>query len=131
MTRHTYTTRSQKTAHFFGGFFGWFLLNLLLLGGTYLADFLFASLLPADDPNSANLLGLIGFALSCLGFILNIGLLIYFGFTRYWIALGGLVAFAISLLLALCAALVFFGVCFLALNGGSLPSLFPTPTFVP
>jgi len=117
LTRHTYTSRGQKTLHFSIGFFGWFLLNLFLFGGTYLANFLFSSSLPADDPNTANLLGLIGFALSCVGFILNIGLLIYFGFTRYWIALGGLAAFAFSLFIILCAALLFLGACFLGLSG--------------
>jgi hypothetical protein len=55
--------------------------------------------------------------LNCLPFVLNGAALIFFAFTRHWIALGMAAAFGVSILLVICAAVLFAGVCFAAMSG--------------
>jgi hypothetical protein len=119
MKRTEYTTTSQKFLHFLAGFLGWFIVNGLLwlllavAGGTgsvaiqgLLLEAGVAPGLAADIFAAANL------ACSCLVLLLNLGTMIYFATNRYWIALGELAAFGTSLLLTLCAALLFGAACF-------------------
>jgi hypothetical protein len=125
LTRHTYTSRSEKTLHFLAGFFGWFILNVAIGGVLSLAASLVSAAVPSDNTNAQNIPGMVFLVLSCLVLLLNIGLLIYFGFTRYWIALGALAGFATGLLITLCLGLLLAGTCYVVFNGGGL---FPTPT---
>ncbi len=117
LSRHTYETRSQKTAHFLIGFFGWFVLNVVLGGALSLGVTLISAAIPSDNPDAPNILGSVWLGLSCLSLLLNVGLLIYFGFTRYWIALGALAAFAVVLLLILCVSVIIGVLCFGGLAG--------------
>jgi hypothetical protein len=48
----------------------------------------------------------------CLPFVVNIGLLVFFAFTRCWIALGMLSAIGALIALAVCASVVFLVYCF-------------------
>jgi len=119
MKRTEYPTTSQKTLHFLAGFLGWYIVNGLLwglmavisgAGSSVLQELLLnAGVAPglAADIFSAAYLGC-----SCLVLLLNLGTMIYFATNRYWIALGELAAFGVSLLLTLCAALVFGAACF-------------------
>ncbi len=117
LTRHTYATRNEKTIDFIIGFVGWFVLNGLLAGLIGAAVFGLSTLpLPSSPPGSSDtaqaLLGLVMLAINCLPWLINLGLLIYFGLTRYWIALGALAAFGVLIALVVCASLVFLAYCF-------------------
>jgi len=117
LSRHTYETRSQKTAHFLIGFFGWFVLNVVVGGVLSFGVSLLSAAIPANDADAQNILGYVSLGLSCLSLLLNVGLLIYFGFTRHWIAFGALAAFAVVLLLILCISVIVGVLCFGGLAG--------------
>lgn len=121
LERKIYTTRNEKIIDFVIGFIGWFVLNtvfwvLLTFGMTGL--FALVGSVPSSNSNLGDAVAIVGALLNCLPFFLNILVLIFFVFTRYWIALGILGAFGASLLIALCATVVFAAICFSALGGG-------------
>jgi hypothetical protein len=103
LSRKIYTTRREKVVDFVIGFIGWFFIN----GVLYALLVAIISQLPTDaqDSIAASLLG-------ALPLLINIGALIYFGFTRRWIALGALAAFGAVLLLALLLGLLVYAVCY-------------------
>ncbi|MBI3241875.1 MAG: hypothetical protein HYZ49_06220 [Chloroflexi bacterium] len=123
-TRKTYSTRSEKTVDFIVGFVGWFVLNGVVGGAAQLLVALLSNVFTSVDSNSPvqSLVGLVGLALWCIPLVVNIGLIIYFAFTRYWIALGALGAMAAALIVVICIAVLIGGVCFalLAGAGGSI-----------
>jgi hypothetical protein len=109
-----YETRAQKVGDFFIGVglvigvnivFG--VVSALLVGA-------FSSLSSDSGSVFQIISSILLFALYCVPFVINIGLIIYFGLTRYWIALGmlGVIAFGLLLSLLLSAA------CFILLGGG-------------
>jgi hypothetical protein len=103
LSRKIYTTRREKVIDFIVGFLGWFFINGLLYT---LLVFLIGQFSPdAQSSLAVVLLGL-------LPLLINIGALIYFGFTRRWIALGALAAFAAVLLLALLLGLLVYAICY-------------------
>ena len=125
LTRKTYTTTNEKALDFILGFIGWFVLNGVMGGlGQIAASALLAILssVGADSLPVENIAGLMAVGLGCLTLLVNVGLVIYFALTRYWIALGALTAFAASLILTLCAAIFFTAVCFAILGGLSAGS---------
>src|SRR5678816_2656981 len=86
-TRHHYTTHADKTNDFLLGFVGWSLLNVTFGSALMLG--------PSPINYSGQQHTIVVFFVAALVFVswmLNIGFLVYFGFTRYWIALGILVA---------------------------------------
>ena len=114
MSRTVYESKSQKTRDFLIGFVGWFIFNVVANGLLALAPFLSATV-PFDSPNYSTIqsvMGMVMLVCNIAVFVLNIGALIYFGLTRYWIALGALAAFGSLLVLAICAAIIIGGVCF-------------------
>ncbi|MBI1877616.1 MAG: hypothetical protein HYR94_05195 [Chloroflexi bacterium] len=119
LTRKTYTTRNEKTVDFLLGFGGWFVLNIALTGIGYGLILLLATINPDWYYSDAytSFISLLSFVASCLPFVINIGAILYFALTRYWIALGALAAFAASLLLAICLGTVIGVICFTALSG--------------
>jgi hypothetical protein len=126
LKRFDYTTRNQKIIDFLIGFVGWFFINIVVFGGlqllmTAVGGAVSEALLNAGiNPGTAlDIVFAAGLFIQCLPLVANVAGLIYFGFTRYWIALGGLAAFGLSLLLVLCAALIFGAFCFLMLNQGT------------
>jgi hypothetical protein len=98
-----YTTRQEKVLDFVIGFVGWFLVNGLLYGCSLVILQGMDSSMP--DPLPAVLLGLVPL-------LVNIGALIFFAFTRRWIALGMLAAFALVLVGVLLLGLVVYVVCY-------------------
>jgi hypothetical protein len=102
LTRKVYATGGQKALDFAIGFVGWFLLNGALYGILF---FFFGQILSDRGGGLAALL-------LALPLLINVGALVLLGFTRYWIALGALAAFALSLLGVLVAALLVYAVCF-------------------
>ena len=107
LERKVYTTRSEKVLDFVIGFVGWFLVNGLLYGCSIWV------LQSIDSSSSQSLPALL---LGLLPLLINIGALIFFAFTRRWIALGMLAAFALVLVGVLLLGLVFYAICF---NQGS------------
>jgi len=114
--RKVYETRSQKVGDFFLGVgliigidvvFG---VILSLSGGV--GSWLFGS-----NYNSAvaSIGSMLSIFLYCLPFVVNIGAIIYFSLTRYWIALGMLAIIALGLLISLFLA----AACFVLIGGGA------------
>ncbi|MBK9944641.1 MAG: hypothetical protein IPP13_23855 [Kouleothrix sp.] len=99
-TRKAYTTRNEKILDFVIGFLGWFLLNGLLYAGVI------------GITSTVTMSDSIGIILLTLPLLINIGLLIFLGFWRRWIALGALVAFALLLLAALVIGILVYAICF-------------------
>lgn len=124
LTRATYSERSEKTRDFVLGFVGWFILNILLNGLVFglslLVPWLGGS--STDFESYQTLQSTLGWVqLVCNGLLLlaNIGAIVYFSFTRYWIALGALAAFATLLVLAICIAVIVGVACFAILAGSN------------
>ena len=111
--RKVYVTSRQKQIDFIIGLVGYFVVNTILwlcfglIGGAGL------DALPASDVTDV-LYGLIG----CLPLLLNIIVVIYFAFTRPWIALGMLAAFAALFILAIIAGIFLAVACFVLLASG-------------
>lgn len=112
LQRHTYNTGGEKTIDFFIGFVGWFVLNGVMAGLVQVALTLAggaANVLSSDVLNTV--VGVAGLVLACLPLLVNIGLVVFFAFTRYWIALGAVAAFAASLIITLCLGILFGAAC--------------------
>jgi hypothetical protein len=123
--RKEYLTRREKVVDFLIGFFGWFILNAILSGATYLIGLaLDMSGQVFNAPDLTELFqsaaGILGLVLLCAPLIINLALLIRFAFTRYWIAIGAASAFAAVLLLTICAGIVWTVACFVLLSGSGL-----------
>src|SRR5262245_49651075 len=103
LIRKTYTTGGQKAIDFAIGFVGWIIVNAVLYG----CVFAFSSQTTLNDVGSGLLVLLVALPL-----LINIVVLVLLGFTRYWIALGALAAFALLLIGVLLLALVIYAVCF-------------------
>jgi hypothetical protein len=121
LTRHTYTTRTQKINDFVIGFIGWFILNVIAGGALTTVTSLLVPLF-ATDTSAVNgivqtIIPYVIAGLNCLVLLLNLGALIYLGFTRYWIALGALTALAIGLLLTVCLGALIGVLCYGLLAG--------------
>jgi hypothetical protein len=104
LTRKIYQARNEKTVDCLIGFGGWVVLNVIFAGIGFGLFVALGSVRPdyyySEGYNS--LVSLLGVMLTCLPLLINIGAIIYFALTRYWIALGALVAFTASLLLIIC-----------------------------
>jgi hypothetical protein len=128
LTRATYAERADKVRDFVIGYLGWFILNALL-NGVLFGVSLIAPAIGSSAPDNFELYQtiqnvLVWVQLACNGLLLllNVGLIIYFALTRYWIALGALSAFATLLALALCAAIFVAVACFAIIaSSGSGP----------
>ena len=103
LERKVYTTRNEKVIDFVLGFVGWFLVNGLLYGCSI-------AILQAIDSSSSQSIPVL--LLGLLPLLINIGALIFFAFTRRWIALGILSAFALVLVGVLLLGLVFYAICY-------------------
>lgn len=95
-----YEDSNQKVLDFVIGFVGWFIVNGIL----YACMAVLAGQFSLDD----TMLSLVFLALPLL---INIGSLVLLGFTRRWIALGALAAFALSLLGVVLLGVVIYVLC--------------------
>ena len=125
LERKVYETRSQKVGDFFLGVGLFIAVNVVLAFILSLGAGMFSGLAYGSSSGASNsfltgitgILGLIAYAVPC---VIQLALLIYFGLTRYWIALGILGAFVISLLLVLLATAACFGLIYY-ISGGPKP----------
>ncbi len=99
MKRRIYQTRWQRIVDFVLGFLGWFSLNGLFW-------LVFSRLAPYVDPaieaagplfDSQIVVTAVGMSILCIPVQVNLGLLVFYGFRRSWIALGIIGAFAATL----------------------------------
>ncbi len=110
LSRKTYTTRNEKIIDFAIGFVGWIVLGTLLwFAFNFLAALIIQSL---GTPRSIQLVENISLAASCIPLVINIGLLIFFAFTRRWIAFGMLAVWGAGLVITLCAGIFIAVLCF-------------------
>jgi hypothetical protein len=110
-SRHLYTSTREKIVHAFLGLILFLVLNVAAVA-------LFLGLISgplAETWNTAN--GTAAYGLMTL--LLNVGLLIYFGFTRYWVALGALVICSIWFVVVLLLAPQCFGLNPTVVNNGN------------
>jgi hypothetical protein len=122
-TRKIYETDAEKKKDFWLGVGIFFGLNILLGICSFAATMsLFGIIDPitgADiGPANYDLYTTLNCILSLLPWILNIGLIIYFAFTRSQIALGMVAGFGIALAIVICLGTIFLVWCFVSLSGG-------------
>ena len=121
LTKKIYITPAEKRRDFWIGVGLWWGLNILLSICQYGLTFGLAALLPvyinSDEPFYA-LISILSWLLTLLPWIINIGLIIYFAFTRSQIALGMLAGFGIALVIVICLGVIFAIWCFYALGSG-------------
>jgi hypothetical protein len=113
LSRHIYTSTREKIAHAVSGIIFFFLLNFLSV--VLLIGLSLSSGVLSDTLNTPN--GTAAYGLTIL--LLNVGLLIYFGFTRYWVALGALVVCSIWFVVVLLLAPQCFGLSPTVVNNGN------------
>ncbi len=114
LARKDYATRNEKTIHFIIGFALWW--GLLILSWVIRVAVFSALDAAGISPGTLGFSGASGtdavftviwLAALCLPLLFNLGLLIFFGLTRYWIALGMLAAFSIALCVVVLAGVLF------------------------
>lgn len=115
-SRKEYANPAEKKKDFWIGVVLFFVLNILLVACQWGLGFGLVSVspnLPSDEISSA--LGTIfSWIMILLPWALNIGLIVYFAFTRSQIAVGMLAGFGIALALVVAAGILFMVVCFAA-----------------
>lgn len=117
LQRKVYANRGEKVVDLLIGMGVWHIVNIVLgIGFAALSGVLTGV---SNDPNLTSVIGMITMAASCVPFLINIALLIFFGLTRHWIALGMLGTFVFYLLITICLLVVFGAACFAMLGGMS------------
>ena len=105
--RKVYETRHEKVIDFIIGAAIWLVLNAIFVGIVVaLAN------IPANDASASTLIQTARTAAVILPLVVNIALMVYFGFTRSWILLGMFGMIGAVLLLASCvsAMLIWYGI---------------------
>ena len=120
LTRKTYATRGEKWLDFFIGFGGLYVVSGILWGVVQVVVTVVSSLtINLDYDTASTITSIVGLVCGALPLLFTIAALIFFAFTRYWIALGILAAIAVAFIIAICIAVVIGGICFAALYGYS------------
>src|SRR5258706_15357980 len=114
-----YETAAEKKKDFRLGIALFFGLNILLAACSWGIFVLFGYSGVAFNPSTSTYSDIYNVLLcifSLLPWVLNLGLIIYFAFTRSQIALGMLAGFAIALLITICLGVIFAAWCFYTLG---------------
>jgi hypothetical protein len=119
LRQKNYETQAEKKKDFWRGVGLFFGLNILLALCSWGANALFFSwaypaAYPVGGPPTkiADLVRVVNLILSLLPWMLNIGLIVYFAFTRGQIALGMLAGFGIALAIVICLGVILTIACF-------------------
>ncbi|HMS00760.1 MAG TPA: hypothetical protein PKK96_00095 [Anaerolineales bacterium] len=122
LTRKEYIDPAEKKRDFWIGVAIFFVLNIVLtlcqwgLGfGLLSAPSNFAG----TDSASSTLASIFYLVFALAPWVINIGLIIYFAFTRSQIALGMVAGFGIALAIVICLGVIFTVWCFATLSAGS------------
>lgn len=115
-TPKVYETEAERRRDFIIGFIGWFILNIIFSACVgVISAFVNGAIGSVTDPVTYDTITtFFGLFITCLPLLLNVGGIIYFGFTRSWIALGALAAFAALLVLSIILTICFLAACFVA-----------------
>jgi len=115
LERRVYETKQEKRKDLIIGIGIWFLLNVIFYGIVVAIQ-----VVSSRSEDIGPIYPLISTALNFLPFLINIGLAIYFAFTRYWIALGMVIAYASIIVIGIFLGVILSIVCFfgLAAAGG-------------
>ena len=119
LTAKEYTDPAEKKKDFWIGVGLFFGLNILLgicFAGASVA--LSSAAFPADGSSTtfSDLYSILSCILSLLPWLINIGLMLYFAFTRSQVALGMLAGFGAALLITICVGVIFAAYCFYVLS---------------
>jgi len=117
--RKEYVDEAEKKRDFWIGVGLWFGLNFVMgLCVWGISAALLSMTYPSEGINEqfANLYPAINCILNLLPWVINIGLIVYFAFTRSQIALGMVAGFGIALAIAICLGVIFMIACFVALG---------------
>lgn len=106
LSRKIYTNPAEKKRDFWAGVGLWFVLNIVLLLSIFPLNAFLYTILSYD---AADLVALI---VGLVPLLVNIGLIVYFAFTRSQIALGMVAGFGSALLIVICLGLFLTAVCF-------------------
>lgn len=124
LTQKEYTDPAEKRKDFWFGIVLWVGLNVLVFPiCSFLVSIGLSSVTAGLNSNGASntLFSIVGVVVGFLPLLINIGLIVYFAFTRRQVALGMLAAFGAALLLTLCLGTLFAVACLgiiEAYNGG-------------
>jgi hypothetical protein len=122
LTRKEYANPAEKKKDFWRGV-GLFLgLNIVMALCSWGASAALANMTyTPNGPNDqlVNVYPVISFVIGVIPLLINIGLIVFFAFTRSQIALGMLAGFGIALLLSIILGVIFAVACFLTLRSGS------------
>ena len=121
LTKKTYETAAEKKRDFWIGVGLWFGLNIVLTLCSWGAQGLLFGLLSStvDYNSSVDVYTLVSLIMGAIPLLVNIGLIVYFAFTRSQIALGMLAGFGIALLLVICLGVIFTAACFVILGSAN------------
>ena len=122
LTRKAYTGPAEKKRDFWRGVGLFFGLNIVMALCSWGASAALANM--TYTPNGPNdqlvtVYPVVSFVLGVIPLLINIGLIVFFAFTRSQIALGMLAGFGIALLLSIILGVIFAVACFLTLRSGS------------
>ena len=122
LTRKVYTGPSEKKKDFWRGvglFFGLNVVMALCSWGVSTAIYNMAYTPNGTNTQLVNVYSVVSFMLGVIPLLINIGLIVFFAFTRSQIALGMLAGFGIALLISIILGVIFAVACFLTLRSGS------------
>jgi uncharacterized membrane protein len=120
LTRKEYTDLAEKKKDFRRGFWLWWGLNVLLCLTSWLVSAFVTSPLLYSQNNLANsAANALTLVLGLVPFVINVGLMIYFAFTRSQIALGMLAAFGAALAVVIVLGVIFTIACFVMLGSSN------------
>lgn len=118
-----YETDAEKKKDFRRGIALFFGLNILMgLCSWGVAVLFYSSLFTTDFTNNpvSNLYSTLSCILGALPLFINVGLILFFAFTRSQIALGMVAGFGIAFLITICLGVIFTAWCFYALGNSGL-----------
>ncbi|MCC6499291.1 MAG: hypothetical protein IT313_03380 [Anaerolineales bacterium] len=119
LTRKEYTDAAEKRKDFWIGVVLFFVLNIALTLCQWGFGFGAATVVPEVAPPETiftTLTTIFYWILLLLPWIVNIGLIVFFAFTRSQIALGMVAGFGIALFIVICLGIAFTIWCFVALS---------------
>lgn len=115
LTRKEYAGDEDKKRDFWIGFVGWFLGNVVLCLLQWFGSALLLGMVGSFDQGGdvdGALINALSVVLAALPWVLNLGIIIFFAFTRSQIALGMLAAFGAAIALVIIVGVVTLAACF-------------------
>ncbi|HQV94196.1 MAG TPA: hypothetical protein PLA27_09915 [Anaerolineales bacterium] len=122
LTPKVYETDAERKRDFWIGVGIFFALNIVLTlcqWGVGAGALTVSPTNGSSDFVSSTLFTILTWVFLLLPWVINIGLIIYFAFTRNQVALGMVAGFGIALAIVICLGVIFVAWCFITLGAGS------------